>query len=192
MGDKFKLIMDSFGSDKVKLDEPIGEHTFLRVGGPAKLFFVATHQREIIRMNEIARGLKIPVIVFGTGSKMIISDDGFNGVIIKNRTSGMTVVGVKGKVSKIGIGVSEVMVKVDSGVTITKLSEFVRSQHLNVNSLDGVTGTVGGNLFLSKQILDLTQKIKIIDKVGDIDEIEKEELRLREQIILSAVLKFKT
>lgn len=192
MDEKIKLIADSFGRDKVKLNEPISEHTALKLGGPAKLFFVATHQQEIIRMSELARSLKIPVIVFGTGSKMLISESGFNGIIIKNRTNGMVVVGVKGKVSKKGIGVNEVLVEVDSGVTIVKLLEFVENQKLNADSLNGVLGTVGGNLFLSQQILDLTQKVKIIDTVGDIEEIEKQALRLREHIILSAVLKFKT
>lgn len=191
MDEKVKLISDSFGSDKVKLNEPISEHTALHLGGPAKLFFVATHIREIVRMAELSKSLKIPVIVFGTGSKMIISDKGFDGVIIKNRTAGIVVVGVKGKVGKAGIGVSEAMVEVESGVSISKLIEFLKKQGLNTDSLTGITGSLGGNLFLTKALLDQTQKIKIIDETGEITEIPKEDLSLQRHIILSAVLKFR-
>ena len=191
MDEKAKLLADSFGSDKVKLNEPISAHTVLHLGGPAKLFFVATHVQEIIRMAELAKSLKIPVIVFGTGSKMIISDKGFDGVIIKNRTAGIIIVGVKVKVSKEGIGVSEATVEVESGVSTSKLIEFLKKQGLNTDLLTSVTGSLGGNLFLTKALLDQTQKIKIIDETGEIAEIEKEDLSLQKHIILSAVLKFR-
>ena len=191
MDEKVKLLADSFGSDKVKLNEPVSEHTALHLGGSAELFFVATHIREIVRMVELAKSLKIPVIVFGTGSKMIISDKGFDGVIIKNRTASIVIVGVKGKVSKEGIGVSEAMVEVESGVSISKLIEFLKKQGLNTDLLNEVKGSLGGNLFLTKALLDQTQKIKVIDETGDITEIEKEDLSLQKHIILSAVLKFR-
>src|SRR5688500_3557620 len=107
MDNKIKLIADSFGSDKVKLDEPLAEHMSTNIGGPAKIFFVALHPNEIIRMVKMVRDLKVPYLIFGTGSKMLISGTGFNGVAIKNRTSKINVVGVKGKVGKAGIGVEE-------------------------------------------------------------------------------------
>lgn len=191
MDDRFQLIADSFGRDKVKLNELMSEHTALHLGGPAKLFFVATHTREILRMAEMARSLKISILVFGTGSKMIISDKGFEGVVIKNRTAGIVVIGVKGSVGRQGIGVNEAMVQVESGVLITKLVEFLKKQGLNSNLLSGITGTLGGNLFLSKELLNATQKLKIIDETGEVAEIKKEDLDLRAHIILSAVLKFK-
>lgn len=191
MDEKIKLIADSFGSDKVKLNEPMNEHTALHIGGQAKLFFVATHIHEIIRMAEMARSLKIPILVFGTGSKIIISDKGFDGVIIKNRTAGITVVGVKGRVSKVGIGVNEAMVEVESGVPILKLIDFLTKQGLNAEGLRGISGSLGGNLYLNKTLLSVTQKIKIINEYGEEDEIDKEVLSLQKHIILSAVLKFK-
>ena len=191
MDEKVKLLVDSFGNDKVKLNELVSEHTALHLGGPAKLFFVATHVQEIIRMVELAKSLRIPVIVFGTGSKMIISDKGFDGVIVKNRTAGMVVVGVKGKVSKEGIGVSEAMIEVESGVSISRLIEFLKKQGLNTDLLNEIKGSLGGNLFLTKALLDQTQKVKIIDETGEITEIKKEDLSLQKHIILSAVLKFR-
>ncbi len=192
MDNKFKLIADTFGSDRVKLNEPIASHVALNVGGPAKLFFVGTHPREIIRIVKMSRELKLPILVFGTGSKMMISDIGFDGVIVKNRTSSIAVIGVKGKVGRTGIGVSEAMVEADSGVPIGKLVEFLKKQSLDFHTIENIPGTIGGNLFLSKALLETVQKIKVIDEDDDIIEIEKDSLNSRKHIILSVVFKFKT
>ena len=192
MDSKIKLIADSFGLDKVKLDEPISDHVATHLGGLAKLFFVAIHQSEIIRMMEMIRSLKVPFLIFGSGSKMLISDNGFDGVVLKNRTSRMIVVGVKGRVGRAGIGVSEAIVEVDSGVTIAKLLEFLQKQNFNQNQISFVTGTVGGNLLQSRQMQSLVQKIKVLDSDGELLEIDPKLLNLSRHIILSVVFKFRT
>lgn len=192
MDSRIKLIADSFGRDKVKFDEPISSHVATNLGGRAKLFFVAIHTQEIIRMVELVRELKVPLLIFGSGSKMAISDNGFDGVALKNRTSKIIVVGVKGKVSKTGIGVSEAVVEVDSGVTIAKLIEFLRGQGLDENQVNPVAGTIGGNLLTNRQLQALAQKIKILNEDSEKQEIDLQELSLRKHIILSVVFKFKT
>lgn len=192
MDEKAKLLVHSFGSDRTKLNEPISEHVATHLGGPALVFFVASHTREIIRMADMARELKLPVLVVGSGTKMAISDQGFDGVVIKNRTSNIVVVGVKGKVSKVGIGVSEAMVEIDSGVTISKLVEFLKAQSLDFSQIENIPGTIGGNLSLNRSVLELAQKIKVLDEDGEKLEINAIDLRPRRYIVLSAVLKFKS
>jgi UDP-N-acetylmuramate dehydrogenase len=190
MDDKVKLIADSIGRDKVKLDEPLKEYTALQSEGRAKLFFIAFTTQEIIRINELARDLKVPVLVFGTGSKFI-SKKGFEGLVIKNRTQNINIVGVKGKVSRNGIGVDEAMVEVEGGVSIKKLVEFLNKQGLESSEIASSPGTIGGNLFLSLPLQRRVKSIKVIEE-GDIEEIEAKQLILQKHIILSAVFKFKS
>lgn len=190
MDDKIKLIVDTFGSDKVKLDEPISEYTALKVGGSAKLFFIAFTQREIIKIVEMTNTLKIPFFIFGTGSKMMLSDKVFDGVVVKNRTSNISIVGVKGKVSKGGVGVDEALVEVASGLSINKLIEFLDIHGLNPMEIAGLPGSIGGNLFINKHLQERTQSIKVIED-AELEEIKVEDLNLRKHIILSAVFKFK-
>lgn len=191
MENKLKLIADSIGREKVKFDELVSEHTSLKLGGPAKLFFVAITQLEIKKIVGMAKELKIPYLIFGSGSKMIVSDYGFDGVVIKNRTRNMVVVGVKGKVSKKGIGVDEASVEVESGVFISDLAEFLKKQSLNASQIDNLTGTVGGNLFMSTGLQERVRKIKVLED-DEIEEINPEELSLNKHIILSVVFKFKS
>ena len=86
MDSHLKLIIDSFGKDRFKHDEILKDYISLGVGGPAKLFFIAFTTNEIIKIIGMCRKLKIPFFIFGTGSKMMITDSGFNGLVIKNRT----------------------------------------------------------------------------------------------------------
>lgn len=192
MDEKIKLIVSTFGTDRVKLDEPISEHTALAVGGVAKVFFFAFTEAELLKIIKVARQLKIPYFIFGSGSKIMMSDKGFDGVMIKNRTKNVAVIGIKGKVSKLGIGVDEALIEVDAGVSITKLIEFSDHQGLQTSELQNIPGTVGGNLFLNRFLQDRAQSIRIINKHTDIEEISVAELKLREHIILSAVFKFKS
>lgn len=190
MDNRYKLIADSFGHDLVKFNEPISAHTALGGGGVAKLFFVATTPTQIIRVVKVAYNLKVPVLVFGTGSKMILGS-GFEGVVIKNRTKNISIVGVKGKVSKAGVGVDEALVEVDSGVSIKSLVEFLDNQGLVSSEVISIPGSIGGNLFLNKFLQDKALTIKVLEG-GDVAEIKPWDLSLRKHIILSTVFKFKS
>lgn len=192
MDNKLKLIVNSFGKEKFKFDEPIMDHTALKIGGPAKLFFVAVHVREITRIVTEVRKLKVPFLIFGTGSKLMVSDYGFDGLILKNRTKNIAVVGVKGKVSKKGIGVEEALIDVDSGVSMVTLSQFLDKQSLQGEDIKNLPGSLGGNLFINANLQNKVKNIKVINQYTEVEEIESSELSLRKHIILSAVLKFKS
>ncbi len=123
MDSKYKLIVDSFGKERFKFNEPLKNYTASKIGGPAKLFFIAFTESELIRIIDMCRELKLPYFLFGTGSRILISDSGFDGLVIKNRTKEIHTVSVKGKVTKFGIGVEEAAVEVSSGVSINKFIE---------------------------------------------------------------------
>lgn len=191
MDSKFKLIVDSFGSEKFKFNVPLLEYTALRVGGPAKLFFIAFTNLELIKLIKMCRELKLPYFLFGSGSKMMISDLGFNGLVIKNRTKNIQTISVKGKVTKYGIGVEEALIEVDSGVSINRFCEYLEVQGLNNRGFLDLPGTIGGNLFLSRFLQESVKSIKILDSASEIDEIDAERLSLKKHIILSAVFRVK-
>lgn len=191
MKDKLKLIAGSFGHDRIKLDEPIAAYTNIGIGGPADLFYIAFTQRELIKMVNYCKDLSVPFFIFGTGSKIMISDKGFGGVVVKNRTNKIQVISVKGKVSKYGIGVEEATIEVESGVSMNKFSEFLTSQNLTAEEFLGIPGSIGGNIFLNKSLQTKTESIKVIDREGKLDKITPRGLSLNKHIVLSAVIKVK-
>ncbi len=191
MDSKYKLIVDSLGKDRFKFNESLKDYTASGVGGSAKLFYIAFTERDLINIVDISRQLKVPFFLFGTGSKIMISDLGFNGLVIKNRTKNMQTVSVKGKVTKFGIGVEEAVVEVESGVSIKRWVEYLDSQGLEVLGFKNIPGSIGGNLFLNRFLQNHTKSIKVLDLQSEVRRISIENLSLKRHIIISAVFKIK-
>lgn len=191
MGSKFKLIVDSLGKDRFKFDEPLKEYTALNMGGPARLFFIAFTERELIKIIDMCRQLDLPYFIFGTGSKIMISDQGFDGLVIKNRTKETQVISIKGKVSKIGIGVEEALVEVESGVSMNKFVEFLDHQGLSTLEFINIPGSIGGNLFLNRSLQNRVESIRVYNLESEIEQISSRLLDFKKHIILSAVFRIK-
>ena len=191
MDSKFKLIIDSFGKDRFKFNEPLKDYTFLEAGGPAKLFFIAFTAGELIKIIQMCRELKSPFFLFATGSKIMISDNGYDGLVIKNRTKNIQTISVRGKVTKFGIGVDEALIEVESGVSIKKFVEYLDSQGLESVGFANMPGSIGGNLFLNKFLQNHAKSIKILNLQSEIDTIAAETLNAKRHIIISAVFKIK-
>src|SRR3989344_8075025 len=143
MDNKFKLIIDSFEKDRFKSNELLKDYTALGIGGPAKLFFIAFTARELVKIISMCRQLHLPYFLFSTGSKIMISDSGFDGLVIKNRTKNISTVSVKGKVTKFGIGIDEALIEVESGVSIKRFVEYLDSQGLESLEFVSIPGSIG-------------------------------------------------
>lgn len=191
MDSKYKLIVDTLGKDRFKFNEPLKDYTASGIGGSASLFFIAFTERELVNIVSMCRQLKVPYFLFGTGSKIMISDLGFNGLVIKNRTKSIQTVSVKGKVTKIGIGVDEAIIEVESGVSIKRWVEYLDSQGLESLGFENIPGSIGGNLFLNRFLQNHTKSIKVLDLQSEVRMINIENLSLKRHIIISAVFKVK-
>lgn len=191
MDNKLKLIIDSFGRDKFKFDEPISNYTALNVGGPAKLFFIAFTTGELVKIIKMCRDLRLPYFLFGTGTKMMISDQGFLGLVIKNRTKNIQTISVKGKASRFGVGVEEALIEVDSGVSMGKFAEELEKQNLSAVGFKNIPGSIGGNLLVDTFLQKLVKSIKVLGQGSKVEEIDSGSLSFKKHIILSAVFKIK-
>lgn len=190
MKDKYKIVSQVLGPDRVKLDEPLLYHLLNKGEGKADCFYIATSLKELEQALKLAQELKIPFFIFGAGTKVLISQD-LEGLTIKNRTSGIKISGVKGKVSPQGIGVEEAMVEVESGVSMQKMNDFLKAQ--NLKTLTGgfiPEGTIGGSLYIDPRLQDLVQKIKVFSD-SQVFDIDIPELK-KTDIILSAIFKVKS
>ena len=191
MDNRIKLIVDSFGPDRFKFNEPIMDYTASKIGGPSKVFFIAFLETELVKIITMCRQLKVPYFLFGTGSKIAISDLGFDGLVIKNRTKNIQTISVKGKVTKFGIGVEEALIEAEGGVSMSKWIEYLNSQGLESAEFANIPGSIGGNLFFSRFLQNRTKSIKVLESQSEIEKITASSLRPKNHIILSAVFKIK-
>lgn len=191
MEDKLKLLARSFGENKVKFNEELKYHLASKTGGIAKLFAVVVNERELIRIIGFAQNLSLKFIVIGTGSKVDLSD-GFEGVVIRNRAQTIKIISIKGKIGKGNLGVESVLLEAEGGVAIADLIIFLKKQGLKTDELIDMRGSIGGNIFISRSLRDLSDRVRILNLDGEIEIIKVEDLDLRSQVVLSVVLKIKS
>ncbi len=71
------------GEENVLQNEPMSMHTTFKVGGPAEYFAYVSSEESLIKTIELLENEKYPYFVLGNGSNLLVSDDGYKGVILK-------------------------------------------------------------------------------------------------------------
>lgn len=128
-----KVLMEKFG-DLITEDEPLSAHNTFGTGGKARLFANVHTTGELAAVVHIAEELKIPYFMLGGGSNMLISDDGYNGLIIKNSIMGLNLEGTE--------------ITVGAGEDLQRLVDFATENGLSgLEFAAGIWGTVGGAIF---------------------------------------------
>jgi len=170
-------LADLFKPEQVFFDEPLKKYTTFGIGGPADLLIKVFHRDDLIRAIKNVRHLNIPFIMLGGGSNVLISDRGFRGLVILNRTSeisfdnqrhGSNPVTSPSNMHLLNTIFRDYqkdcserdlsLVQVDTGVSLQHL--IIKSLEHNLLGLEyfaGIPGTVGGALynnahFMGKQI----------------------------------------
>lgn len=114
---------------------PLAALTTLKVGGAARFFAQATDENEIAEAIDFAKKRDSPVFVLGGGSNVLISDRGFDGLVLKIANRGIEVFQEQ----------SEARVTAQAG---EDWDEFVRlcvERNLaGVECLSGIPGCIGG------------------------------------------------
>jgi len=75
--------------------ELLSKYTTFKIGGPAKYFFDAKTSEDLVKALTVADELKVSSFVLGGGSNILVSDSGFNGLVIKQSNSNFKIDGEK-------------------------------------------------------------------------------------------------
>jgi len=68
---------------------PLAPFTTLELGGPARHFVDAADEGAVVEALRWADGRKLPVVILGGGSNMVVSDAGFDGLVVRIATRGV-------------------------------------------------------------------------------------------------------
>lgn len=176
-------MIDQLG-DSLKEHEPLGRYTTLKIGGPADLFIDVHTSQELINVIQQAVRLGIRVFVLGGGSNILVGDKGFSGLVIKNSTSHISVIGAKGFIKR-GTGKRKVYIEADSGVMMNKLVRYTIEEGLQGLEMHlGLPGSVGGALYMNSKwthpsgyVGDAVQQATVITPKGEVCTMPKSYFR---------------
>ena len=192
MSDTKKILQDRLGPN-LKIVEPLAPYSPIGVGGPADFFIEAKSPDELTRAKAAAREVKVPTFILGGGSGVLISDDGFHGLVIRNISEGVR------ELPADSPAVS--LVEVSSGTSLAKLIRFTVDHNLSgLEFLSGQPGTVGGALVFNleaggERVSENLASLTVIDILGQIRTVPRHEGQFaaatsrflgREEVILSA------
>jgi len=176
---------------KIKLQEPMKEHTSFKIGGPAKYFVEPKDAHELKLLLSSIKRYNIPLLVIGGGSNILVNDKGLRAIVLCLNSPIFKKISFQGN-----------HVFVASGASLSQVFRLTQKQGLSsLEFLAGIPGTVGGALAMNagipeKNIGDLVEEVSVIDYNGNIKNLYKEEIKfgyrtsnLSKYIILSARLR---
>lgn len=140
------------------VNEPLKNHTTFKIGGPAEYFFEAKTTSQLLQAVKLAEKLALPLLILGSGSNVLISDQGVKGLVIKNSTSKITLL-------------PNHQVELDSGVFLPKAIFYLINLGLTgLEVFSGIPSTVGGATAVkmhgvSKNWQDFVVKVKKYNQV---------------------------
>ena len=111
---------------------PLAPLTTLGVGGPARFLADVRSPRDITEAVAWARNQGVPLFVLGGGSNLLVSDHGFDGLVLKVSMSGILPY-------RDGVFVAQAGTDWDSMVAVAVSEGFA-----GIECLSGIPGTVGG------------------------------------------------
>lgn len=172
-------LIKTLGEGRVKINEPMSIHTTFKIGGPAKYYFEAQTTEEIIKAVSFCRRKELPYFIFGGGSNLLVSDQGFNGLVIRNKTANIKILGYQGKIQKAKRQIKNLFIEAESGVLMNTLVRHTLEEGLSGLELFlGLPGTVGGAIFINAHFKDsfVGERLeggKILTQKGEVKEVDK-------------------
>jgi UDP-N-acetylmuramate dehydrogenase len=125
----------SLSSIKIQEHIALAPYTTLQVGGPARYFLEVGSEKEVDEAVAFARERGLPLFVLGGGSNLLVSDAGFDGVVVHVALRGV-------KEHKEGDGV---LLEVGAGENWNDVVRYaVEHDYAGIECLAGIPGDVGG------------------------------------------------
>lgn len=154
-----------FGN-RLLFNEPMSKHSTLRLGGAARYFFEAKNLDEIIKAMEAAKKDSIAYSVIGGGSNILVSDYGFDGLVIKMADSEIKIDGEKIYAGAGVFSVSLARAAVDAGLT-------------GLEWMATLPGTIGGAVYgnagaYGEETKNRLARVQVLEE-GTVKWIQKED-----------------
>lgn len=177
---------------KIQKDEPMKKHTTFRIGGPADYFIMPSNEKELAEAVRVCRKFLIPIYIVGNGSNLLVSDQGYEGVIIQ----------IYKQMNRVEITENEIHAQ--AGALLSMIANRAMEAELTgFEFAAGIPGTLGGACVMNAgayggEMKDVLETVTVLTRDGDVKTLTKDELELgyrtsviakKDYIVLSAVIR---
>lgn len=118
----------------VLVDAPLSAYTRFRIGGPAALLCDTSDVEAFQTALQIAKSLSLPRMVIGGGTNLIVSDAGFDGIVLRFTGANILHYGIA--------------LRVESGAVLQDVVDYSIERGLKgMETLTGIPGYLGGAVY---------------------------------------------
>ena len=154
-------LLKDFGNNVV-FDQDLKKKNWFNIGGKSKVFFKADNLKDLVKFLQLLDNQE-KIFIIGAGSNTLISDDTFDGVVIK----------LSKNFNRISLLREDVIIS-GSAVLDKSLSDFAAQNHLSgFEFLSCIPGSIGGGIRMNagcfgKEFKDILLSIQAIDNKGNL------------------------
>ena len=155
-----RTLIEGFGTN-LEFGRYLAPLTSFGTGGRARYFITAENTDDIVRSIKAAKRLDVPFFVMGSGSNLLVSDSGYDGLVIKVDIKGMSLTG-------------ESQVRCGAGEDLMALVDFASANSLTgLEFAAGIWGTVGGAVYgnagaYGGEIGSILSGLELVDNEGNV------------------------
>ena len=132
------LFRDLLPREAIQENVLLCSYTTMRVGGPADVMLSPSTEEELTAVLDCIRQENIPWLIIGNGSNLLVSDEGFRGVVLRIGKN-------YGKISCEGNRVFA-----QSGAMLSVLAKAAEENSLSgLEFASGIPGSVGGGIYMN-------------------------------------------
>ena len=120
---------------------PLADKNWFKTGGKAQYFAAPTCAYEFQQAINYANAHALPIFILGHGANILISDDGFNGLVIQPALNTIEIQEDSNQYA---------LVKAGAGVSMPDLITYCLEHAISgLEEFSGIPGTVGGSVFIN-------------------------------------------
>ncbi len=183
--------LTSFSRGTIHKNEPLKNHTYFKIGGPAAIFAEPEDTEDLKTVLSFIKKYEADCFIIGNGTNLLVSDDGYKGVVVKigdkfnyfNRDNNIVTAG--------------------AGVLLSILAKYLAREELaGFEFASGIPGYLGGAIYMNAgayggEMKQVVKSVKCMDLDGNIHNFSNEEMEFSyrhtkisdsEYIVLEAVL----
>ena len=196
MSDLRKTVQALWSGD-VLLNCPMARYSTLRAGGETAALIEPRSIMELVQLVEGLSANRVEWLVIGGGSNILVSDQGFAGVVLH---LGREFAGISAVAGEENV----MLVTVEAGCSLARLVNWCLEEELTgLEFAAGIPGSIGGAVVMNagawgQEIGSLVQQVTVIDREGNLGDCAGETIPfvyrswgLDDQVVAAVTLRLK-
>lgn len=136
-----KIVSGLNASIVVRENISLKDKNWFRTGGPAKFFAEPVNFEQFQDALEFAKLNGLEIFMLGEGANLLISDNGFDGLVIRPQLKEIKIISQDNK---------NIVIESQAGVKFQDLIDFCLSKNaIGLEEFSGIPGTVGGSVYIN-------------------------------------------